>query len=482
MQLCIELVSKGLCSYRGAARCLKILGQWFDIPTASHVTIQNWMMRLGGYLLESQRPFQGKWILIPDHTVELGKEKCLVLLGVTTKTVANNIQLEHRDVQVLAILPQEQATGETVLEAFREVTARYGPPSYIVADRGSDLAKAIRLYKEDHPEIVEIYDITHNMACLLKRELHNDPRWEAFSKRVSQTAQETRQTELQFLAPNAMRTKSRFLNLGPILTWAENLLEYGQQADQDEIEAGYFLSEAEVWTLRLYNGLDQLRFLHQLQDRHYLRRDDFLSAFEELAGDLPENLRQVVLVKADKNRERYAQKFAWLEDYREDIALWSQMYLATRLAMTQIKQKGLDHASIDALTSAFSQELKPTTERAATFCKRVLTHVQEQASRVPRGEIWLGTSDIIESIFGKAKIFTKRSPLKTINALLLMIPVCTENLSTDLVKEAMEAFSTKMSREMRKRLFGISAFLKRKRVFSGLKKVQEARRVNSCLI
>ena len=473
MLFCIELVTKGLCTFRGAARCLEILDQWFDVPTPSHVTIQNWMMRLGGYLLKSQPAFQGDWVLIPDHTVEHGKEKCLVLLGVSTKTLENKLKLAHSDVQVLTILPQKNATGEAVLEAFREVTHRFGPPVYIVADKGSDLNKAIRLYKEDHPKTLEIYDITHDMAIQLKRELQDDPRWKAFSTRVTQTAQETRQTELQFLAPNAMRTKARFLNLGAILTWTEKILNYGLLEDLDDIGAGYFLSEDEVLKLRIYNGMVQLKPLHQLQGQHYPDKEDFLMALNTLGGDLPENLRQVVLVAADRNRPQFAQKFDWLEGYREEVALWSQMYLATKLAMIQVKNKGLNHRTRGELEAEFSQILEPSSERATAFSNRVLACVQEQASKVPRGSTWLGTSDIIESILGKSKIFSKRSPLKTINSLILTIPVFTENLTVDLVKKAIESFSMKMAREMKKNLFGVSAFLKRKIAFLRLKNMPE---------
>ena len=482
MQLCIELVTSGLCSYRGAARCLELLNQWFDVPTPGQVTIQNWVMRLGGYLLEYQRPFQEDWVLIPDHTVEQGKDKCLVFLGIPTKTLENNIKLKHSDAQVLTILPQEHATGETVLEALREVTVRHGSPTYIVSDRGSDLAKAIRLYIEEHPETAEIYDITHDMANQLKRVLQGDARWEAFSKHISQTAKETRQTELQFLGPIAMRVKSRFLNLGLILIWAEKILNYGQREDLDDIEAGWFLSEDEVLKLKIYNGWSQLKFLEKLQDQHYSHKKDFLTAFEALAGDLPENLRQVVLVAADKNQLRFTEKFGWLEDYREDVTLWSQMYLAVRLAMTQVKREGLNHRTTEELKSAFSQELELTSERATAFSKRVLACVQDQATKVAEGETWLGTSDIIESIFGKAKIFTKRSPLKTVNSLLLTIPVFTENLSADLIREAMESFSTKMFRELKENLFGASAFLKRKLALVRSKKVPEVLNPNKAQI
>lgn len=475
MMFCIELVTRGLSSFRGAERCLEIMSEWFPVATPTHVTIRNWVLRMGCHLLVDQPPLEGDWVQIVDHTVEQGQEKALVVLGVTQAALeTNGFQLKHDQVQVLAICPQSHPNGEQVQEVLAEIAHRFTPPAYFVSDKGSDLLKGIELYRKEHPETGHIYDVTHSMANLLKKEIAEDPHWQAFIQNVSQTANQTRQTELQFLTPNALRSKSRFLNLGPILTWAEKILGYGELTELTEIGSGYSLNEDEILKLRIYNGLDQLKPLNQLQDQRFDDKRSFTSKLREvLEGESFEQFGELVVIKADKNRHPFDEKFGWVKDYREKVALWSQLYLTARLTMAHVKKKGLGHQTTKQLKTRFSQELVLTSQRAVDFTEIILERLDQEIRLIPKGQAWLATSDIIESIFGKSKIFFHRSPLKTISSLALTIPVFTERLTASLLKNGMEKLNMKALGEFTKKTFGISGLLKRKMAFARLKKVQE---------
>jgi hypothetical protein len=50
----------------------------------------------------------------------------------------------------------------------------------------------------------------------------------------------------------------------------------------------------------------------------------------------------------------------------------------------------------------------------------------------------LSTSDIIESIFGKYKLFVQNNKLQGIGKLILTIPAFTANISLPTIKEAFE--------------------------------------------
>ena len=62
----------------------------------------------------------------------------------------------------------------------------------------------------------------------------------------------------------------------------------------------------------------------------------------------------------------------------------------------------------------------------------------EEGDKVPQDKSLLATSDIIESLFGKYKLFSAKSCLKEIGPMILTIPLCTIEITTDLVKQAME--------------------------------------------
>lgn len=475
MLLSILLVTKGLCSFRGAARCLNIMSEWFHIPTPCHVTLRNWVLRMGCHLLTDQQPFEGDWVLILDHTVEQGQEKALVVLGVSREDMENDgFHLRHDQVKVLAIRPQSHPNGEQLHEILEEIAARFTPPNYIVSDKGSDIQRGIALYRNNHHQTGYVYDITHRMANLLKKELNQDPDWEAISKMVSQTARQTRQTELQFLAPNALRSKARFFNLGPLLNWAKKMDEYSRLDELAEIGAGCSLSEEEVLNLRIYNGMTQLKPLEQLQGQRFDDKKSFCLKLREVLGEASyEKFAAAVLCVADKNRRRFTEKFGWLQDYREKVALWSDLYSSAKIPMTHLKKNGLSHQSIDQLKEVFHNPAELTSKHVLDFRQRIVEDLEHEVHQIPKGDAWLATSDIIESIFGKSKIFSQRSPLKTISSLALTIPAFTKKLTVDLVKEGMEKLHMKDMSEIIIRTFGISALQKRKAAFDKLKKVQE---------
>jgi hypothetical protein len=51
---------------------------------------------------------------------------------------------------------------------------------------------------------------------------------------------------------------------------------------------------------------------------------------------------------------------------------------------------------------------------------------------------FLATSDVSESIFGKYKNISSKSPIKQIGQMVLNISLCTMNLATSVIKQALE--------------------------------------------
>lgn len=82
IQLTIGLyleVRRGCCMTHQA---LRLLGDHLAITTVSHATVLNWVYRLGLYRLMCTVQQCEDWIFVVDHTIALGKLKCLVVLGI----------------------------------------------------------------------------------------------------------------------------------------------------------------------------------------------------------------------------------------------------------------------------------------------------------------------------------------------------------------------------------------------------------------
>jgi len=94
---------------------------------------------------------------------------------------------------------------------------------------------------------------------------------------------------------------------------------------------------------------------------------------------------------------------------------------------------------------------------------------EEEVKQFPKKEITLlGTSDIIESIFGKYKIFSAKTPIKEISKSILTIPILTSEVTTEEVKKAMETITSEKLSEWARNNIGESIFSKRKQIFNQL--------------
>jgi hypothetical protein len=171
--LFVSLVLSTATSLRGANQVIALMMSMFALPVAtpSWSTGRLWLWRLGYYQLTRPKAQADAWGWIADHTVQLGPEKCLVILGLRLSALpASGRLLTHEDVEPLALLPVTTSTGEVVYQQLEETIAKTGVPRQIVADQGSDLRGGIERFCQHHPETCYVYDIKHKTAAVLKHD------------------------------------------------------------------------------------------------------------------------------------------------------------------------------------------------------------------------------------------------------------------------------------------------------------------------
>ncbi|MHC5910685.1 MAG: hypothetical protein ACYTXE_06705 [Nostoc sp.] len=167
--------------------------------------IRKWLGRIGLYELNREKEYRSDWIFIVDFTLELGKQKALVVLGVSQQHLIEQIipdgrGVSHADVELLGLEIMDSTTGENIKKKLDEISLRVGKPIQIVADNGSDLARGIKLYKQENEDLIYTHDVTHAMALLLKYELNSDDKYQLFIQKCNICRQQLQQTELSFLS------------------------------------------------------------------------------------------------------------------------------------------------------------------------------------------------------------------------------------------------------------------------------------------
>ncbi len=374
----------------------------------SHSVIRQWLGKIGLYELERPKEKRDDWIWIVDFTIELGTEKCLVILGVSVEFIREKIKrsngcLSHKDVEVLAIEIMASTKGEKVELVLEKTGEKVGIPQQIISDKGSDLYKGIKLYQEKHHKIIHSHDITHQMALLLKKELEAEGKYELFTKKCHQARQQIQQTELGFLMPPQQRSKSRYFNLDELIGWGIKIINYLEKEEDNQEE-----NKEKAQKLEL--------------------------------------------------------KLGWVKEYKESLIIWQEMLSITRTIEEKIKQQGLSRDYYKEFEK--NCQTSSGVARINKFRQKIQEYLTRELSMIGEDEIRIICTDVIESLFGKYKSFSQKSPLKEIRRMILTIPISTLEITRELIKKALSTVKNVDVEDWELRTFGQSTLSKRKIAFN----------------
>jgi len=232
MLVAVEWVCVANTSFRATAKCFAVLAgvesPGTDCP--SFWTVRDWVLRLGLYEVRRPKPYAEDWVFIVDSSIAVGLHKALVILGVRLEAMkARGFNLRHQDVCTLELRVLRCCDGPAVQQSLEAAAQAVGVPRLIVSDASGELRKALSLFQADHPEVDWNHDITHRFALLLEKELGGQPWWQEFMSQVNQCRQHTQQTPWSHLQPPAPRTKARWLNVRPLVSWALAVLDYARR-------------------------------------------------------------------------------------------------------------------------------------------------------------------------------------------------------------------------------------------------------------
>ncbi len=375
-----DLVLKAATSQRAAAGVLRLVAPYISglrrVPCANSGRM--WLMRLGLYELLRKKEAAKDWVWIMDHTVQLGPQKCLVIVGVRLSSWRRKKgPLEHEDLTLLKLIPMERSTAVAVAEELEATCKEMGVvPAAILSDEGAELKSGMALFRERWPKVrrvPHVFDIKHKMAILLKKELHNDATWQSFVTQTNRTKLQTTLTELAFLVPPGLRNKARYMNLDTLVDWGCRVLAYLD--DPRDVSAGH---------------LDRKKLQHKL---------------------------------------------GWLYEYRQALATWAELLAVAKQAESYVRRKGYHPGAAKELkTQLFPQVRTPAGFRLQAG---LLAFLREQAKGLAKGQHLLGSSEILESLLGKYKRIQGTHSKGGMTGSLLNIGAAVSRKTSDTVRRAL---------------------------------------------
>lgn len=189
-------------------------------------TCQTWVLKLGYYKLTNINiDTKHDWIWIIDHSIQLGTEKCFIVLGLRKIDVPRDGVIKKSDVQLLSMTFMKKSNGDIIDKALNELSNNLGVvPRQIISDEGADLVKGLKLFKKRHKKVLVTNDIKHKVANWYKAHIGETDSWKEFIEKVNLSRNKIQQTKLAALSPPKLRSKARFMNFPEMVKWASKIL------------------------------------------------------------------------------------------------------------------------------------------------------------------------------------------------------------------------------------------------------------------
>lgn len=343
ISLWVQLVVRAGVSLRGVAAVLELVGEYvgqpFPIPHAT--TGRGWLLRLG--LAELVKPLEqaDDWVWFADHSVQIGTQKLFVITGLRAAHQPPPGQaLQLGDQHLIGLVPMTGSDAARVQAALERAAARTGVPRAIVSDQGSDVKSGVAKFCESHPQTLAISDIAHRGACLLKARFERDERWTRFVQLSGQTKAQVAQTELAGVRPPSLRTKARFMNVDPLIAW----------------------------------GIQGLRLLARCRTRQ---------------------------APAGMTTARVEEKLRWLDEFADALREWREWMQVKDIALEVVRTQGHSRPTPDLLAR---RQPRPLAHPSSTeLADQFLAFVTAQSAPLRTTERLPGSSEVLESLFGKFK-------------------------------------------------------------------------------
>jgi hypothetical protein len=317
-----------------------------------------------------------------DHTVQLGPQKCLVIVGVRLSSWRRKKgPLEHEDLALLKLVPMQQSNAVAVAAELEATCQAMGVvPAAVLSDEGAELKSGMALFRQRWSQarrVPHVFDIKHKVAILLKRELHHDATWQSFVTQTNRTKLQTTLTELAFLVPPGLRNKARYMNLDTLVDWGCRVLTY----------------------------LDDPR--------------------DVCAGKM--------------DRQKLQHKLGWLCEYRQALATWAELLAVAKQAESYVRREGYHAKAAKELKA----QLLPLVRTPAGFRLQagLLAFLHEQAKGLKPGRHLLGNSEILESLLGKYKRIQGTHSKGGMTGSLLNIGAAVSRKSSDMIQRALASVS-----------------------------------------
>jgi hypothetical protein len=148
-----------------------------------------------------------------------------------------------------------------------------------------------------------------------------------------------------------------------------------------------------------------------------------------LLMDNPESL-------SESEMEELKKYIGWLTNYREDISYWNRIVLIGTMARNLVREEGIHINIVDSFEEAISTtKIGP---RELEFADVISMFLLKQSDGVKPGERFIGSSEVLESLFGKIKYMEREQTAFGFTSLVLAAIAHVGTTDEKLISKAIE--------------------------------------------
>jgi hypothetical protein len=379
--LCLNLAQR--IGFRPASMALEVVFDHLriDAKVPDHDSVRTWFCRAGIAQLNKTCD-EDNMIWFSDHSSQLGSEKVLTILGISANDLPEKRALKFTDLRVLAVVPGTQWKKENVAEVYHRTAEHHGVPRDIVCDGATELRDPAQALEKEGETPNVIGDMKHRAANLLEKIVGKNERFIEFQKQVGLTRNRVQQTELGHFAPPALKQKSRFMNLGRLWKWGMMVCGH---LDHPHSEA-----------------------------------------------------RQEI------KPERMNEKLGWVREFEEDLASWNRCQQLINATLKFVNKSGVYQGAAKQLKSILTKLARTwgtRCESSKAMMKGLIEYAVQSESCLKDGERASGSTEILESLFGRYKRLEGQHSKGGFTSLVAAMPALTVDWTAAKVRDALETVS-----------------------------------------
>jgi hypothetical protein len=171
------------------------------------------------------------------------------------------------------------------------------------------------------------------------------------------------------------------------------------------------------------------------------------------------------------DRHRVEEAVGWVREYRQEVEQWRQWVEVGTITEQFVKAHGVSAGGAQQLQHRLAAV--GTLPRTPQLCAEFVQFVTEEGAKANAGERLVGSSEVIESIFGKWKRLEGEQARSGLTGLVLALGAIVAPTTAEVVKQALTTVPTKTVLTWCREKLGKTVQATRRALFAPLRKAEQ---------